>query len=593
MLSRPRREVNNLAFTGRRGTSALEADPTDAMESPHAPETTWRFGRFVVWEAQRRLERSGEEVRIGSRSFDLLLRLVKSGGEILSKDELLASVWAGVIVDEGSVRVQMSLLRKALGKPDDGQGCKEWVSSIPLRGYRFNGRVTREEIREADQGTGMAAALAFTRTPVRLTRLIGRQGDIERVLTALDAARLVTIVGPGGIGKTSAAIRAVECLDRSQGAKTAFVDLSPLGSNDHVPSTVTRALGIATELGDAVQAIVRRLADDDVLLLVDNCEHVVDSAAPLLARLLTALPRLRVLATSREALRIDGEHVLRLSALSVPDEEHVTLTEALASPAVQLLVERAASAGARAFDEADGDSLARIVRQIDGIPLAIELVAARLGVQPVRDLASRLNDHMKLNSVDKRAVEPRHATLAATLAWSVALLDDTERRLFRRLSIFRGRFDVESAISIVRWDMDADHAYDALISLANKSLVAFDNDDAIAPYRLLLTTRSYAEGLLAQSDERASVSRQHASLMLDLMTVAATRSQDLGEQEWADLYAFRLDDVRFALEFCMTEPVDAKTAASLTVASAPLWFRVAQVAEYRDRILGSVGMVHA
>src|SRR5690606_38334473 len=160
--------------------------------------------------------------------------------------------------------------------------------------------------------------------------------------------------------------------------------------------------------------------------------------------------RLRVLATSREALRIDGEHVLRLPALPVPHEEHVTLTEALASPAVELLVERAAAAGARAFDEADGDSLAKIVRQIDGIPLAIELVAARLGVQPIQDLASRLNDHMKLDSVGKRALEARHATLAATLAWSVALLDDTELKLFRRLSIFRGRFDVESALGVVR-----------------------------------------------------------------------------------------------------------------------------------------------
>jgi len=233
-----------------------------------------------------------------------------------------------------------------------------------------------------------------------------------------------------------------------------------------------------------------------------------------------------------------------------------------------------------------------ITRQIDGIPLAIELVAARLGVQPIGDLALRLNDHMRLYSIDKRALLARHTTLAATLEWSAALLTPEELKLFRRLSVFRGRFDVESALSMAQGDMDAELAFDALISLANKSLVSFDNNDAIAPYRLLITTRSYAAALLAASDERPDMIRRHGALMLELMKTARTQLQELGEQAWFDRYAFRLDDVRLAIEVCLTEQVDTKFATSLITASALLWFQVSQVAEYRDWVRATLALVN-
>lgn len=184
---------------------------------------------------------------------------------------------------------------------------------------------------------------------------------------------------------------------------------------------------------------------------------------------------------------MEGERVLRLAALAVPEMEQLTLAKAMRSPAVELLVERALAAGARQFGDSDGALLARIARQVDGIPLAIELVAARLGVQSINDLASRLNDHMRLYSAGNAAVLARHRTLAAALDWSIALLNPQELRLFRFLSVFRGRFDLNSALSLAEEDMDTEAAFDALISLANKSLVAFDNTDAVAPYRLLGT----------------------------------------------------------------------------------------------------------
>lgn len=554
-------------------------------------EVCWRFGEFVLWEAQRRLERLGQRVRVGSRAFELLLQLLKRGGEVVGKEELLSTVWADVVVEESSVRVHISTLRKALGKPQDNDNCKEWISNIPLRGYRFNAAVFREELGLPIDDRPPAPALSspsFTKLPERLTRLVGRDTDVEQVLAALATHRLVTIVGAGGIGKTRAAIRAAECHAQGTGTPLAFIDLSPLVSQAHVASTVARSLGAPADTTDTTRAILQRLAGGDALLLVDNCEHMLDSLALLVTELLGALPGLRILATSREAIRIEGEHVVRLLPLAVPGAECADLAEAMASPAVELLVERAKAAGARAFEDPDGARLAAIARQVDGIPLAIELVAARLGAQSINDLALRLNDHMRLYSAGNRSVLPRHRTLAAALDWSIALLDDAELRLFRRLSVFRGRFDVESALSVTQADTDPEMAFDALISLANKSLVSFDNSDTVAPYRLLDTTRSYAAARLAQTDEGPALQRRHALFMHELMRTATSDSGELTSQAWTARYAHRLDDVRSALDACLAQQDGWGTGAALTIASAPLWFHVSQVEEYRDRVIAAL-----
>ncbi len=572
---------------------AARSTPSDAHAgAAQGPgEVRWRFGAFILWEAQRRLERLGHSVRLGSRSFELLLQLLRRVGEVVGKEELLASVWAGVVVEESSVRVHISALRKALGEPEDGDNCKEWISNIPLRGYRFNGTVFREPVGMPTEYRPRAMALpalSFSKLPERLTRLVGRDADMERVLAAIATRRLVTIVGTGGIGKTRVAIHAAECHAERTAMELAFIDLSSLVSQAHLASTVARALGVPADAPDTTRAILQRLEDRDVLMLIDNCEHMLDALALLITELLGALPGLRILATSREAIRIEGEHVERLSPLAVPGAECADLAEAMASPAVELLVERAKAVGARAFEDSDGRLLAAVARQVDGIPLAIELVAARLGVQPIGDLAFRLNDHMRLYSTGNRAVLPRHSTLAAALDWSIALLDDAELRLFRRLSVFRGRFDVESALSVTRADMDPEVAFDALISLANKSLVSFDSSDAIAPYRLLDTTRSYAAALLAKTDEGPALRRRHALFMRELMSTATSDSGELTMQAWNARYAHRLDDVRSALDACLVQPGDWETGAALTIASAPLWFHVSQVEEYRDRVIAAL-----
>lgn len=567
------------------GTAAPAAGGIDAGN-----DVRWHFGAFTLWENQRRLERSGQPVHLGPRTFDLLLQLLRHAGKPIGREQLLSTVWQGVVVEETSVRVHMSLLRKALGAPGDGDGCTEWITTIPRRGYLFAGTVHREQASPAAIERA-ASGPALAHLPVRLDPLLGREHDVSTVLSALDVQRLVTIVGPGGIGKTSIAIRTAERLQSRQAVRIAFADLAPLISSRHVHGTVIRALGAAADLPDPVQVIARTLAGQDVLLLIDNCEHVIGALPDLLIHLLGALPRLRVLATSREPLQLTGEYVLRLPALAVPASEALTLSQALAWPAVALLVERARAAGARAFDDADAPLLARIARRLDGMPLAIELIAARLGVQPIGSLAQQLENHLPLHAVGPRSAQARHRTLAAALDWSVTLLDPDELQVFRRLSVFRGRFDVDSALAVIAGDMDRGRALDTLVSIVNKSLVLFDRGEASAPYRLLDTTRSYATGLLSKSDERPLLLQRHAMLMLESMKAAVAALSTLGSDDWVERHGRHLDDIRFVLEAGTTGQVELHLAATLAALSRPLWFHMSQVAEYRDRVTAILALV--
>lgn len=568
---------------------------TDGSRQNQMP--TWQFGPFVLREATRSLEAHGQPVRLGARSLDLLLELLRHAGETVGKGALLRAAWPGEAEDagdEGSLRVHMSLLRKALGPPPVDAGCGEWIANIPLRGYQFLGKV-----RETSAPAGTAQEpTTFAAPPKRSGRLVGREDELQRLAMLLRSRRLVTVVGPGGIGKTSIALcaAALHCAPAAglplPVPELAFVDFAPLGSAEYVLGTVAHAVRARAEALDTRDAIVQALAGRPVLLLLDNCEHVIDPLAILVQTLLEALPHLHILATSREPLAVDSENLLWLPALRIRPEPPSSLVEAARSPAVELLIDRLAGTTA-VLSDAHSALLPAICRQVDGIPLAIELVAAQLAVQSVKRLTQQLDDHLRLYAAGSASAHPRHQTLAATLDWSLALLDDGELLLFRRLSVFRGLFDAESAMRIAVEALGPDDAFEALLSLTRRSLVAFDGGRAAAPYRLLDTTRAYALEKLQASGERPCVVLQHARLMCDVVDSATTDLARLGPQTWTERYPHRLDDVRAALEACIAQHDDTGLAAQLAIASAPLWFRMSLVEEYRDRVRATLAYLQA
>lgn len=585
-------------------------------------EQGWQFGPFVLWAQRRRLERAGEVVRLGARAFDLLQHLLANAGAVVRKDEMLAAVWRGIIVEDGCLRVQMYLLRKALGTPPPELGLDEWIANVPTLGYSFVASAQRIDdgrddvpapaaagVQPPSTSTASTAPVApaasiapaappvamsplpapasFKAPPLRMSALVGRENERERVLDALDRQRLVSLVGAAGVGKTSLAADAVEAWRQRSESEVAFVDLSPLPPGAPVASALVQALGAPAATAHAVPWLRQALAGRRVLLLIDNCEQVVESLAPLLLELLSGLPQLRVLATSREALRVGGEYVLRLAPLACPEDDELRSMEALRRfPAVTLLHDRLLAAGAGPFDDSHAAQLACIVRQLDGIPLAIELVAAQVATDSLPQLARKLDNHMRLHAAAGRAGVDRHRTLAAALDWSLQLLSDGEIKAFRRLSVFRSGFDTESALLLFATEdgLDPEAAQRHLTTLVTKSLVALDPLEPHYPYRLLDTTRSYAESLLIEAGGQEVVRRRHVAWLLDRLGQAVDDVARVAPSAWGQRHARMIDDVRAALDWALSPGGDVALAVELTLASSPVWFHLSQVEEFCQRV---------
>jgi predicted ATPase/DNA-binding SARP family transcriptional activator len=388
----------------------------------------------------------------------------------------------------------------------------------------------------APSPTVPAPGTSTTTVPTLLTSFVGREAELRRISTLLGETRLVTLVGPGGAGKTRLAIEAGR---RAQDAGRAageicFVDLAPLGDGAEVPQAVLGALGLR-EIGllpgtagepDPVTRLVAALADRRMLLILDNCEHVIENAARLSHRLLGACPELRVLATSREALGITGETLRPLPPLTFP-AAGTPAGETLRYPAVRLFADRAAAVRPNfAVDAGNADAVLRICGALDGLPLAIELAAARLRSLPIEDVAARLDDRFRLLSRGDRTAAPRHQTLRAVVEWSWDLLGDAERLLARRLTVFAGGVTFDAAVRVCR--LPANEVDELLADLADKSLVQRDGDR----YRMLDTVRVFCAERLAAAGEEERLHRAHAEYVLDLAETASPYLLRAEQVEW-------------------------------------------------------------
>ena len=551
------------------------------------------FGPFRLLPVQRTLFENDRPLRLGSRALDILIALADNAGELVSKDELVARVWPKTSVEEdANLRVHVAALRKVLG---DGVSGSRYIVTVLGRGYRFVAPVKRLD--EKNWPAEPSADAEQTHDlPAPLARMIGRAEIVAALADQLPKRRFVTVVGPGGIGKTTVALAVANALTPSYADGVHFVDLTPLTDERLVPSALAFMLGLAVHAENPIPALTTYLRTKRMLLVFDNCEHVIETAAVLVEQVLRSVPGLHILATSREPLRAEGETVQRLAPLPVPPASAgLTATQALAYPAVRLFVERA-SACLDSFDltDADAPAVADICRRLDGIPLAIELTAGRIDAFGLRDLAAHLNDRFGLPTGGRRTAQPRHRTLGATLDWSYELLPEPERALLRRLAVFAGDFTPESAsvvaagAGIAAWEV-----FDLVAGLIAKSLVIADIGGDIVRYRLLETTRVYALGKLVASGEFEQVARRHAEHYRDLFERADAESQARPAAEWLALYGWCIDNVRAALDWAFSSGGDPSIGVALTAAAVPLWSLQSLTVECRGRVERALASVAA
>lgn len=537
------------------------------------------FGPFRLFPAQRLLLVGDEPVQLGSRALEILIALVERAGDVVSKDELVSRIWPDTFVEEGNLRVHIAALRRALG---DGRAGSRYIATVPGRGYSFVAALA-----DAPQPAEPARTPAKGGQFGRVGRVIGRDDVIEAIVAQMPQRRFTTIVGPGGIGKTTVALAAADRLAPQYADGLRFVDLAPIGDPSLVPSVLAAALGVAVRSENALPGIVAFLRDKSMLIVVDNCEHVVDAAASLAEDLFKGASSVHILATSREPLRVDGERVVRLASLAVPDEgAALTAAEALSYPAVQLFVERATAAlDTFAMTDSDAPVAADICRRLDGIALAIELAAGRVDAFGVAGLASLLNDRFRVLTSGRRTALPRHQTLHATLDWSHGLLPEAERIVFRRMSILAGPTALRYATEVVAGGViDANDVPGLIANLVAKSLIVADAGGRTAQYRLLDTTKAYAMERLVESGERASLARHHAECYRSFSAAAAAEWETRPTTEWLAEYRPCLDNLRAALDWAFSPEGDPAIGRSITVAATLLWFQLSLTGECRARV---------
>ena len=540
------------------------------------------FGPFRLHPERRLLLEGSRPLRLGTRALEILIALVERAGERVSKDELIALVWPDTTVEEANLRVHVSALRRALG---DGRDGNRYILTDAGRGYRFAAPITFV----SDAGTALPPPTKRQHNlPVMLTRLIGRADTVGMLTQELPHRRFVTIVGTGGVGTTSVALAVAEALLPSYEDGAWLVDLAPLVDPRLVPNAVAAALGLDLRAEDLQPALIAALRDKQMLLVFDNCERVIDSAAALVVAILKDAPRLHIIATSREPLNAEGEHVRRLQPLATPPSTNrLTAARALDFPAVQLFVERA-SARLPEFELSDKDAplLADICAKLDGIPLAIEFAAARVDAFGVRSLAAHLNDRLQLLAMGRRTALTRQQTMRATLDWSYEVLPDLERLVLQRLGVFVGRFTLEAARKVVASeDVPESGIADCIVDLVAKSLVRADVGGTLVRYRLLETTRAYAREKLAENGQLELMSRHHAEFYRDLL--------EEDEPGWGttspmsgtiDKERYCIDDVRAALDWAFSPGGDPSIGVALTVSAVPLWMEMSLIAEARERV---------
>jgi predicted ATPase/DNA-binding winged helix-turn-helix (wHTH) protein len=467
--------------------------------------------------ARRELRVLDSPVPMGRRAFEILEVLAQSAGKLVTKDDLIRRSWPGAIVTENRLQVHAMAIRKALGP------YRNLLKTESGRGYRLLGDWTVQRHDAAQSSVGLqrmpAGASPVTNFPATVARLIGRSMAVGRLRNLISAYRLVSLTGAGGIGKTALALKAARGVAGEFAEGGWLVELAPLSDPAVVLAAVASGLRLGVgPHGVTPDAITRAIGDKTLLLVLDNCEHLITAVASLAETLIAFCPHITIVATIREALRIQGEYVWRVPPLELPTTGQPDAAEILRHSAVELFIAKAGEFGANiASNPNHARAIAAICRHLDGIPLGIEFAAARAASLGVEQVASALRDRFVILTNGRRTALPKDRTLRATLYWSYQLLTEPERDLLRSLAIFAGPFSLDAAYAVAAEGASHAEIADGVAGLVSKSLVFITAGPVAAEFRLLETTRVYAMERLTESGALAGVARCHATYFLNVL----------------------------------------------------------------------------
>lgn len=467
------------------------------------------------------------------------------------------------------------------------------IATVARRGYRLVPEVQVETLAQFAAPSEEPGRPRHN-LPARSSALIGREQEQADLMQLLARHRLVTVTGPGGIGKTSLALEAARQLAQESDQSILLVELAALADQALVAPTVASALGISLVAARPPLDLLKgELATRRLLLLLDNCEHVVAAAAALVDGIMSAAPGVSVLTTSREPLGVPLEQLYRLTPLTLPESDTVAgITDCAAGA---LLISRVRTVDHRfQLEPRNAEPIARILRHLDGIPLALEFAAARMPVFGAETIAARLDERFRILSSGSRNALPRHQTLRATLDWSHDLLGEAERIVFRRLGIFAGGCTLEAAEQVVTDDgLTAWQVVEPLAGLVSKSLVVLDTEPTVPRYRLLDTTRAYALEKLDEAGETDSLSRKLTEFLAEQFDRAYLAWQTTPDTEWLAIHGPELDNVRAALDWAFGPAGDAQLGQALAGAAQLLWREQALFSEARQRIGAAIDRIDA
>jgi predicted ATPase/DNA-binding winged helix-turn-helix (wHTH) protein len=525
------------------------------------------FGRYQLFPRLRLLLRDGVRLDVGQRALDVLVQLVSAAGQVVSKDSLLSRIWSKEVIEENSLQAQISSLRKVLG--DD----RDLIATEFGRGYRFTGSVQAHRAVTSSIGTPQArVGVPSPRSP-----LIGRVEELLELDRVLATQTLCTLTGPAGIGKTRLAIETASESSPCFPDGVYFADLSQLSAAS-VSSAISSALAGLAGTGAQLASHPGR-----ALLVIDNCEHVASACAAALERLLESDPRLSVLLTSQTPLGLDGEQVYRLSPLALPPRT-INAANARSYSAVELFVRRVTSADYHfELTEKNVEQVTTLCRALDGVPLALEIAAARVPSLGLAAVTEDLALSSGLLAAQKRQAPGRHRTLGDALQWSYQLLDSVEQAVFQELAIFPGDFTVTAAERIVSTRLERPtRLVDVLCSLVEKSLITLQAGTQPIRYRYLTMLRAYALEQLA--GRTAAMAEKHARFVEQLVSQAQRDWMSLPTTQWRRQYEHHIDDIRAVLDWSLSDSKRRALGLRILANSAPFWIQLSLHDECRQRI---------